>query len=146
MSQQNWLELNELQQKYGPKGLYIFVFFSNQFYRQAPGTGDEIINTMRYARPGDNFVFAGVLGNKVDVNGPQEDPLFTYLKTTCGAGVEDPMFYFQDMISWAPLLRTDIVWNWTKFLVDRKGFIYRRYVPTANPLSFEQDIVQLLMQ
>ena len=63
-----------------------------------------------------------VLG-KLEVNGPNESPLYTYLKSKQGG-----------------FMGSAIKWNFGKFLC-RNGVPVKRYAPTDSPLSFEQDIV-----
>lgn len=94
----------------------IFGFPCNQFGRQEPKSNKEIQEFI--AKKNVKFpVFA-----KLDVNGNNEDPLFTYLKQKKGGG---------------------ITWNFTKFLcVD--GIPVKRYGPRQNPLSFEDDIKKCL--
>jgi glutathione peroxidase len=38
----------------------------------------------------------------------------------------------------------DIVWNFTKFLVDREGNVVKRFDPTFKPDDMEDEIVSLL--
>lgn len=65
---------------------------------------------------------------KVEVNGPNAEPLFDFLKKA------------------APGLlgSTRIKWNFTKFLVDRNGRPVKRYAPTTRPDAIAADIVRLL--
>ena len=67
--------LENLYKKYHEKGLEILDFPCNQFGSQAPGSDDEIHEfcTLKYNTTFDQFA-------KIDVNGEEEIPLFTYLK------------------------------------------------------------------
>ena len=114
--------LEELYEKYHDKGLEILDFPCNQFGHQAPGTDDEIHEfcTGKYKTQFDQFA-------KIDVNGKNEDPLYTYLKSKKGG-----------------LLGKNIKWNFTKFLVDKEGNVVKRYDPTCEPKKIEKDIAQLL--
>ena len=38
----------------------------------------------------------------------------------------------------------DIVWNFTKFLVDKEGNAVKRYDPTFDPKGIESDLEELL--
>jgi glutathione peroxidase len=38
----------------------------------------------------------------------------------------------------------DIIWNFTKFLIDKEGNVIERYSPTFNPIDMEKDIENLL--
>ena len=114
--------LQKLYDKYKDLGLEILDFPCNQFGHQAPGTEEEIQKfcTLKY---GTTFpLFA-----KIDVNGKDADPLFTYLKSQQGGFMGD-----------------DIKWNFTKFLVSRDGKVIDRYAPVTKPESIEDDILKLL--
>ena len=137
-------ELEELYEKYHDKGLEILDFPCDQFGHQAPGTDDEIHEfcTMKYYTKFDQM-------SKIEVNGDNELPLYTYLKK------EMPNEEVQGLknkavmktirkISNSSQKKGDIAWNFTKFLVDKKGNILKRYDPTFNPKNMEEDIVKLL--
>ena len=67
--------LEELYKKYHDKGLEVLDFPCNQFGHQAPGTDSEIHEfcAMKYNTTFDQF-------SKIEVNGDNEHPLYTYLK------------------------------------------------------------------
>ena len=115
-------ELEELYAKYKDKGFEILDFPCNQFFKQAPGTSEEIHNACVL-----RFMIAFPQFEKIDVNGKNEHPLYRYLKDNCPVKTGK-----------------NIKWNFTKFLVDRQGNIVNRFEPTAKPKSFENDIVELL--
>ena len=115
-------ELEELYGKYKDKGFEILDFPCNQFFKQAPGTSEEI-HTACVLR----FMIQFPQFEKIDVNGKNEHPLYRYLKDNCPVKTGK-----------------NIKWNFTKFLVDREGNIVNRFEPTAKPKSFENDIVKLL--
>ena len=114
--------LQNLYTKYHDKGLEILDFPCNQFGSQGPGSNDEIHEfcTLKYKTEFDQFA-------KIDVNGDEESPLYTYLKDQKGGA-----------------LGKKIKWNFTKFLVDRSGNVIDRFSPTTTPEKIEQDIVKLL--
>ena len=115
-------ELEALYRKYKEQGFVVLDFPCNQFFRQAPGTGEEIHNVcvLRF-----NIAFPQF--EKIDVNGKNEHPIYAYLKENCPVNTGKK-----------------IKWNFTKFLVNRKGEIVNRFEPTAKPSSFEEDIKALL--
>lgn len=115
-------ELEELYKKYKDQGLEILDFPCNQFGEQAPESNEEIASfcSLNFGVTFDQFA-------KIDVNGPNEDPLYTYLKE------EKP-----------GLLSKDIKWNFTKFLIDRQGNVVKRFAPKTSPKKIEEDIVALL--
>jgi len=111
--------LQELYEKYREQGFEVLGFPCNQFGGQEPG-GEEQIAAFCETNYGVTFpMFA-----KVDVNGDGAHPLFQYLKKEA-PGV---------------LGTQAIKWNFTKFLVDRKGNVVRRYASTDAPESLEADI------
>ena len=114
--------LEELYEKYRDKGFEILDFPCNQFGEQAPGTDAEITEFCTI-----NFGVSFKQFSKIDVNGENEAPLYTYLKGEKGG-----------------ILGTKIKWNFTKFLVDRKGNVVERYAPTVTPERMEPKITELL--
>jgi glutathione peroxidase len=115
--------LEALHQKYGGRGLVILGFPCNQFGAQEPGSAEEIQGFCR-STFGVSFPMMG----KIEVNGPNTHPLFGYLK----AGKKG-------------VLGTEAIkWNFTKFLVDRKGKVVDRYPPVIDPKAMESAIEALL--
>lgn len=114
--------LETLYKKYKDQGLEILDFPCNQFGNQAPGTDSEIVSfcTLRYGVSFTQF-------SKIEVNGENEAPLYTYLKKEQGG-----------------VLGSKIKWNFTKFLVDRDGNVVDRFAPTVTPEKIEDSIVKLL--
>ena len=136
--------LEELYQKYHEKGLEILDFPCNQFGHQAPGTDDEIHEfcTAKYNTSFDQF-------KKIDVNGENEDPLYTWLKNN------SPKEYIKGIknkaamgavkkISKTCVKENDIIWNFTKFLIDKDGNVVMRVSPIENPEVMEDKIKELL--
>ena len=114
--------LKDLYEKYRAQGLEILDFPCNQFGGQAPGTEEEIVDFCQ-SRYGVTFrQFA-----KIEVNGENEAPLYTYLKAQKGG-----------------FLGSKIKWNFTKFLVDRKGNVVERFASTVTPEKIEEKIKELL--
>lgn len=114
--------LQKLYDKYRNRGLEILDFPCNQFGHQAPGTEEEIQEfcTLKYKTTFPLF-------SKIDVNGKNAAPLFTFLKNQKGGFLGD-----------------DIKWNFTKFLVSRDGTVVKRYAPMTTPDKIEKDILKLL--
>ncbi len=104
------------------RGFEILDFPCNQFANQAPGSGEEIASFCQ-ARFGITFKqFA-----KIKVNGPEEEPLYTFLKDQKGGA-----------------LGKKIKWNFTKFLIARDGTVVARYAPTTTPEKIDEDVAKLL--
>jgi glutathione peroxidase len=115
--------LQSLYKKYIGRGLVVLGFPCNQFGQQEPGSTSEI-QSFCETRFGVSFP----LFEKVDVNGINAHPLFKYL-TKAAPG----------------LLGTEgIKWNFTKFLVDRKGNVVKRYPSMTKPEDLEKEIEGLL--
>ncbi len=136
--------LEALNQKYRDKGLVIIGFPCNQFKEQDPGNDAQIEEFCQL-----NYGVTFQIMKKTDVNGPDAEPIFEYLKAQ--APTED----YSGLKAKAThaLLKTlsksvekdsDILWNFTKFLVSRDGSVVKRFAPTAEPASFEQDIEEML--
>ncbi len=134
-------ELEALYRKFQDKGLVILDFPCNQFGEQAPGTDAEIhaFCTGQYAISFPQFA-------KVQVNGPDAEPLFTWLKSQQGfkgfgggtkAQAMDKLLSQQDP-DYAN--KPDIKWNFTKFLVDREGNVAARFEPTQS-MKFVEAVV-----
>ena len=115
--------LQELYNKYNSQGLEILAFPCNQFGAQEPGTNDEIklFCTEKY-----NVTFP--IFNKIDVNGPNEDPLYTFLKNSK-----------RGFLGYKP-----IEWNFAKFLISGNGDVIKRYLPSTKPNKIEKKITKLL--
>ncbi len=136
--------LEKLFEKYHEKGLEILDFPCDQFGHQAPGSDDEIHQfcTSKYDTQFDQF-------SKIVVNGEGEDPLYTFIKNEQPKeevrGLKNKMTMKAiSKISSTCRKEGDIVWNFTKFLVDKSGNVVKRYDPTFNPMDMEEDILKLL--
>lgn len=114
--------IQELYDTYKEQGFEILDFPCNQFGHQAPGSNEEIVSfcTLKYHTTFQTFA-------KIDVNGENEDPLYTYLKE-----------------SKTGLLGNKIKWNFTKFLVDRNGNAAFRFAPTEKPEKLNDAIKELI--
>ena len=136
--------LEKLYKKYHDKGLEILDFPCNQFGSQAPGTDDEIHEfcTLKYNTSFDQFT-------KIDVNGENELPLYTFLKDAIAedeiSGMKNKMaMKAVEKISKTCKKKNDIKWNFTKFLVDKDGNVIGRYSPTFKPEDMEEKIKELI--
>ena len=136
--------LEKLYKKYHDKGLEILDFPCNQFGNQAPGTDDEIHNfcSLTYNTSFDQFT-------KIDVNGENESPLYTFLKNEIAddtiEGIKNKMVMKAvEKISKTAKDKKDIKWNFTKFLVDREGNVIGRFSPTYKPEDMEEMIKKVI--
>ncbi|UYM18814.1 glutathione peroxidase [Endozoicomonas euniceicola] len=112
--------LESLYEKYGEKGLVVLGFPCDQFGHQEPGSSDEI-----GAFCEKNYGVTFPVFEKIDVNGDTAAPLY------------------QDLKSAAPgvLGTKKIKWNFTKFLLNRRGEVIARYAPTTKPENLESAIL-----
>ena len=115
--------LEALYEKMQSRGLEVLGFPCNQFGAQEPGTEQEIESFCEL-----NYGVKFPLFAKIDVNGDGADPLYKYLKK------EKPGLLGSEAIKW----------NFTKFLVDRKGRVIERYAPNVEPEAIAPDIEKLL--
>jgi len=144
MTVTNYLQFNQLVQKYPT--LVILGFPCAQFLNQEPGKNGEVLNCLKYVRPGAGYVPRFTLFEKTNVNGnPAEiHPVYNYLRASCGQ--PSPFIDPTQFISWSPVTPVDITWNFEKFLIDKEGMPYKRYNPTSNPLTLVGDINFLMSQ
>lgn len=139
--------IEKFYKDYHEKGLEILDIPCNQFGGQAPGSDAEIHEfcTMHF-----NTTFPQM--KKSDVNGENELPLYTYLKSKQGFkgfGDSEMAKKLNEMFDkmnpgWEK--GDSIKWNFTKFLVDRKGNVVARFEPTHDMAEVEKCIVTLLEQ
>lgn len=138
--------LESLYEKYKDKGFVVLDFPCNQFGGQAPGSYNEIHDfcTGKY-----NITFPQFA--KIDVNGDNQSKLFAYLKKKKnfeGFDQTDPVGkrMHQMMLKKDPdyAEKSDIKWNFTKFLISRKGKVVERFEPTASFEDIEAAVVKEL--
>ena len=139
-------ELEALYKAYKDKGLEILDFPCNQFGNQAPGSEEEIHSfcQLNYGTEFPQF-------KKIEVNGADAHPLFTFLKAEKGFegfDLNHPIGKILDemLAKQNPDYKdsSDIKWNFTKFLVDRDGHVVARFEPTHDIKLIEEEIKKLL--
>ena len=114
--------LEALERKYKDRGFEVLAFPCNQFGGQEPGDATQIAGFCS-----TNYDVTFPMFAKIEVNGPDADPLYVFLKKEKGG-----------------LLGDAIKWNFTKFLVDRDGHVVGRFAPADKPQSLEGKIEKLL--
>ena len=141
-------DLQHIYEKFADLGLVILDFPCNQFGEQAPGSNKEIHNfcTANYRITFPQFA-------KVDVNGINAEPLFTWLKAQKGFegfDLNNPIgkhlheaFLKQDK-DYAK--SSDIKWNFTKFLVDKDGNVVKRIEPTTNMETVLNEVYNMIFK
>jgi len=144
----DFTQFQQVYQKYNLAGFEVIVFPCNQFWNQQPAENYELLNVLKYVRPGGNYTPSFYLSQQLLVNGAGEDPIFTYLKGSCG--VPQVQLFTPTIIEgrlmsiWSPVLATDVTWNFEKWLIDRNGMPYKRYNPATDPMTLSGDIEYLL--
>ncbi len=115
--------LEILYKKYKDKGFVILGFPCNQFMGQEPGTEAEILEFCTV-----NYGVTFPMFSKIEVNGDGTHALYQYLKKKLpGTGS-----------------KSDIEWNFAKFLIDRDGKPVERFNPRTKPEDTVQSIEKLL--
>lgn len=139
-------ELQDLYEKYQASGLEILDFPCNQFGAQAPGSNEEIVDfcNSRYGITFPQFA-------KTEVNGENALPLYEYLKQQkgfAGFAPEHPLTpILEDILTkMCPDFRetSDIKWNFTKFLIDKRGNVIARFEPTEAMEKIDEAVKNLL--
>ncbi len=136
--------LEELNRKYKDQGLVIIGFPCNQFKEQDPGSDGQIEEFCQL-----NYGVTFQIMRKGDVNGQNAQPIFEYLKA------QAPTEEYKGLKAKATrtLLKTlsksvekdsDILWNFTKFLISKDGETIKRFAPTSEPKDFEKYIEEML--
>lgn len=106
--------LEKMYEELKDQGFEILDFPCNQFFRQAPGS-DEEINAFCSLKFNTKFTRF----KKIEVKGDNADPLYKWLITQNDKGKPQ-----------------SVKWNFTKFLINRKGEVVERFAPTAKPEKF----------
>lgn len=114
--------LEALYQKYKDQGLVVLGFPCNQFGNQEPGGKKEISEGCLI-----NYGVSFPIFSKIEVNGKNTHPIFTYLKS----------HIFN-------LFGQKIKWNFTKFIIDKQWNVVKRIAPITKPEKLEKIIISLL--
>lgn len=138
--------LQKLYEQYKDKGFEILGFPCNQFAEQEPGTSDEIQNFCQL-----NFGVTFPLFEKIEVRGENAHPLYKFLSEKIpfgGFDLSNPSAEFlHDFLTKnfpEYLEGNSIKWNFTKFLVDRKGNVVSRFESPIEPSDISKEIEKLL--
>ena len=136
--------LEELYKKYKDQGFVILGFPCDQFANQEPGSDEQI---EEFCRLNHGVTFP--LMAKSDVNGANANPVFEYLKAQAPTeeykGLKAKAAHAMlKRISKSVEKDSDILWNFTKFLVNREGNVVGRFAPTTKPEDIEKDVLKYL--
>jgi glutathione peroxidase len=116
-----YAQLQQLHEKYSPRGLAILGFPCNQFLGQEPGSAEEIQEFCRA-----NYGVAFDLFAKVEVKGENACDLYQFLTS----------------LDTKPKGAGKIGWNFEKFLIDRRGNVVARFGSGTQPDS--PEVVELI--
>mmetsp|Transcript_5992 Transcript_5992/g.23697 ORF Transcript_5992/g.23697 Transcript_5992/m.23697 type:complete len:148 (-) Transcript_5992:412-855(-) len=139
--------MNELVDKFGSEDFTIFAFPCNQFYRQSQDDDFETLHLLKHVRPGDGYVPKFEHSTKIEVNGAGAHPIFKWLRESLPSPVDEAgkqIMGDHTRICWDPVERTDIAWNFEKFLVNQEGVPVRRYSPKFATIDIAADIEALI--
>ena len=140
-------ELEEMYEEFHDQGLEIIDVPCNQFAGQTPGTDEEIHEfcTLKYKTKFEQM-------KKSDVNGKNAIELFKYLKTQkgfVGFGKSPKALAMSVMLKTIDKdykNNSEIKWNFTKFLVDRKGNVVERFEPTYSMKDVKEKVEKLIKE
>ncbi len=136
--------LEKLYQQYKDKGLVIIGFPCNQFKEQDPDSDEKIEEFCQL-----NYGVTFQIMRKGDVNGPEAQPIFEYLKQQAPTEAYDGVKAKATRLMLKQLSKSvekdsDILWNFTKFLISKDGTQIKRYAPVVDPKDMEKDIEAFL--
>ena len=141
-----YAELEDLYKRFHERGFEILDFPCNQFANQSPEDDAERVKfcQINYGTTFPQF-------RKIEVNGPNESPLYTYLKAQKGFQGFDPNHRLTPILEQRLgeadpdyASKPDIKWNFTKFLVDRHGNVVARFEPMTDMAIVAEAIEALL--
>lgn len=141
----HYKDIEEMYEKYHEQGFEVVDIPCNQFAGQTPGTDEQIHEfcTLKYKTQFPQM-------KKSDVNGPNELPLFRFLKDQKGFegfGKGPAALAMSVMLKGIDKdykNNPDIKWNFTKFVIDRKGNVVARFEPTAKMADVAACVASLL--
>ena len=134
--------LEKLYDTYKEKGFTVLGFPCNQFGGQEPGTDEEISSFCSL-----NYQVEFPLFQKIEVNGENAHPLYQYLREKApDEEIDVNSTLYKHLQNKAPELLegSTIKWNFTKFLIDQKGMVVKRFSPITTPEEIAKDIETLL--
>lgn len=114
--------LEKIHKTYKDRDVVVLGFPCNQFGNQEPETNSSMEESCEI-----NHGVTFQLLEKIEVNGTNTHPLFKWLKANSKS-----------------CFGKKIKWNFTKFLIDKEGKVYKRYAPTKKPAKLIKDIDKLL--
>lgn len=123
--------LEALYEQYRGQGLVIAGFPANDFKQQEPGTNQEIESFCK-----TNYGVSFPLFSKITVVGPEKHPLYQELIAAQPKAASSSETPFREKLKGYGIEtfpEPEILWNFEKFLVNRKGEVVRRFSPDTQP-------------
>jgi glutathione peroxidase len=123
--------MEQAWEKYRDQGLVVLGFPCNQFGGQEPGSEAEIQDFCQ-----TNYSVSFPMFSKVEVNGEQRHPLYQTLISARPQATTAPDSNFKEKLAGygiKPANDTDVLWNFEKFLVNRRGEVVGRFAPDMAP-------------
>ncbi|ESO97978.1 hypothetical protein LOTGIDRAFT_97333, partial [Lottia gigantea] len=134
-----YLQMNAIIKEGSAPSLKFAGFPCNQFGHQEPAANmTELLNGLRYVRPGSGYIPKFDLFKKIDVNGEKESKLYKFLKASCRTP-DEGKFAKSEVFS-DPIRPTDVTWNFEKFVIDASGRPMFRFLPNVEP----NDLIDLV--
>lgn len=122
--------LEQVYEKYHDRGFEVLGFPANNFGAQEPGSNEEIAEFCS-----TNFSVKFPMFAKISVVGDDQHPLYGALTSAAPRAEGDPDAFRERLkgFGMTPNNDPDILWNFEKFLVDKKGNVVKRFAPTTAP-------------
>ncbi|MFH4975360.1 hypothetical protein AB6A40_002069 [Gnathostoma spinigerum] len=120
----------------------ILAFPCDQFHLQEPAENHEILNGLKYVRPGNGFQLHKNLHifGKLEVNGENQHPLYEFMKDLCPQTTS--VIGKRSELIYDPIRENDITWNFEKFLVDRQensGLSKNKFIDIINLRNIQPE-------
>lgn len=122
--------LERLYARYQNRGFAVLGFPANDFAEQEPGSNAEIAQFCT-----TNFGVKFPIFEKISVVGPEKHPLYASLIQAQPKPTTETNDLRQHLIEFGvtPNPEPEVLWNFEKFLIDRKGMPVARFAPDIEP-------------
>jgi glutathione peroxidase len=122
--------LEKLHERYAPKGLSVLGFPANEFGAQEPGTNQEISQFCT-----TNYGVKFPMFEKIVVKGDGQHPLYKLLIKAQPKAQGDGAAFRARLEGHGMKVgpADEILWNFEKFVVNKKGEVVARFAPPTPP-------------
>lgn len=126
------------------------ILFTDSWYftfSQENTKNHEILTALKHIRPGNGFVPNFPIFERLEVNGKNASEIFVFLRDHLPLPSDDPVSFMTSCtnIIWEPVTRTDVAWNFEKFLITPEGKPHKRfsrYFQTCNLQSEIKSVIE----